>query len=105
MKVVACGNGRTLNKQILEAIKENTMKSVTTIYKVYGCDEEGKPILYAEFLDEVLACKCAVRNQGKIHYGLPEVVKHSYIYDQSIGKVEDYCEHLEPARIHYMNQI
>lgn len=81
------------------------MRSVTTIYKVYGRDEKDKPILYAEFFDLKEACRCAVRNQGKIHYGLPEVVKHSYIYDQSIGKVEDYCEHLEPARIHYMNRI
>ena len=81
------------------------MKSVTTIYKVYGRDKEDKPILYAEFFDLKEACKCAVKNQGKIHYSLPEVIKHSYIYDQSTGKLEYYSEYLEPARIHYMNQI
>ena len=32
----------------------------TTIYKVYGCNEEGKPILWAEFLDLKLACQYAV---------------------------------------------
>lgn len=81
------------------------MKSVTTIYKVYGCDTSGSPILYAEFFDFGEACKYAVRNQGKIHYNLPEVEKHSYTYDQSIGKVEATREIIEPARIYYMNKI
>lgn len=81
------------------------MKSVTTIYKVYGCDTSGSPILYAEFFDLKEACKYAVRNQGKIHYDLPEVEKHSYTYDQSIGKVEATREIIERGKIYYMNQI
>lgn len=105
MKVVAFGNGRTLNKQILEAIKEHTMKSVTTIYKVYGCDTEGCRILKAEFLDEALACKYAVNNEGKIHYYLPPVEKYTYTYDQSVGKVEVTRETIEPAKIYYMSKI
>lgn len=105
MKVVAFGNGKTPNKQILEAIKENTMKSVTTIYKVYGCDTEGYRVLRAEFLDEALACKYAVRNEGKIHYYLPPVEKCTYVYDQSTGKVEATRKDIEPARIYYMSKI
>lgn len=81
------------------------MKSVTTVYKVYGCDIEGYRTLDAEFLDEALACKYAVRNQGKIHYYLPPVEKCTYVYDQSSGKVEATSETLEPARIYYMNKI
>lgn len=105
MKVVAFGNGRTLTKQILETIKEKTMKSVTTIYKVYGCDDEGRPILSAEFFDLKEACQYAVSKYGKIHYNLPEVEKHTYTYDQSTGKLEVTRAIIEPAKIHYLNKI
>ena len=62
-------------------------KKVTTIYKVYGCDDGGTPILYAEFLDLLDACSYAVANKGHIHYGLPEVDMHIYTYDQVNKKV------------------
>ena len=84
MKVVAFGNGRTLSKQILEAIKENTMNSVTTIYKVYGCNEEGKPILNSEFWDFREACHYAVAQHGKIHL---------------------YIQHLKMQEQHYQDDL
>lgn len=81
------------------------MKSITTIYKVYGRNNSGSPVLCAEFLDLGEACKYAVRNQGKIHNDLPEVEKHSYTYDQNTGEVEATKEIIERGRIYYMNQI
>lgn len=54
---------------------------ITTIYKVYGCDDGGSPILYAEFLSHEDACSYAVANEGRIHYGLPRVEMHRYSYD------------------------
>lgn len=77
----------------------------TTIYKVYGCDTGGNRILYAEFLDLKPACQCAVANQWKIHYGLPEVEKHTYQYNEETKTVIADQEVIEPAQIHYMNQI
>jgi hypothetical protein len=77
----------------------------TTIYKVYGCNEDGKPILWAEFLDLRPACKYAVAKQGKIHYGLPEVEKHTYCYDPDVQAVSHVSETISPAQIHYMNKI
>ena len=79
--------------------------TTTVIYKVYGCDEEGKPILYAEFLDLKEACQYAVAKQGKIHYGLPEVEKHTYCYDPDAQAVSHVSETISPAQIHYMNKI
>lgn len=77
----------------------------TTIYKVYGCNEEGKPILYAEFLDLKLACKYAVAKQGKIHYGLPEVEKYTYAYNPKTHNVDTTYEMIKPEQIYYMNKI
>lgn len=77
----------------------------TTIYKVYGCNEEGKPILWAEFLDLKLACQYAVANYGKIHYGLPTVDQVTYVYDPEFKVVHSSTLQIEPARIHYMNKI
>ena len=54
---------------------------VTTIYKVYGCDTGGNPILNAEFSNVKDACEYTVAKRGKIHYGLPEVYVYSYYYD------------------------
>lgn len=81
------------------------MKSVTTIYKVYGCDTEGYRILKAEFLDLKEACQYAVAQEGKIHYYLPPVEKYTYVYDPETKEVATSHETIEPARIHYMNKI
>lgn len=81
------------------------MKSVTIFYKVFGCNDEGKPILYAEFLDLKEACQYAVSKQGKIHYGLPEIEKHIYTYDTKSTSVSHNFEKIEPAQIYYMNKI
>ena len=77
----------------------------TTIYKVYGCDTGGNPILYAEFLNLRLACQYAVANYGKIHYNLPEVYKDTYQYNEETKTVIVDCEAIEPAQIHYMNKV
>lgn len=77
----------------------------TTVYKVYGCNEEGKPILYAEFLNFKYACKYAVANQGKIHYGLPEVKKYTYKYNPKSHTVDTEYETISTAQIYYMNKI
>ena len=81
------------------------MKSITTIYKVYGCNDEGTPTLSAEFLDLKEACQYAVAQEGKIHYYLPPVEKYTYVYDTETKEVDISHETIEPARIHYMNQI
>ena len=81
------------------------MKSVTVIYKVFGCNDEGRPILSAEFLDLKEACQYAVSKYGKIHYNLPEVEKHTYTYDPKHKLVAHKSETIEPAQIHYMNKI
>lgn len=77
----------------------------TTVYKVYGCNEEGKPILYAEFLDFKHACKYAVANQGKIHYGLPKIEKYTYKYNPKTHTVDTEYEAISIAQIYYMNKI
>ena len=77
----------------------------TIIYKVYGCNEEGKPYLDAEFLDFKYACQYAVAQYGKIHYNLPKVVKYDYLYDPVAKTVQEKFEEIEPAQIYYMNKI
>lgn len=77
----------------------------TTIYKVYGCNDEGKPILYAEFLDLKPACRYAVAQHGKIHYNLPEIEKQTYCYDPESQTVSVKTEHIGRAQIYYMNKI
>jgi hypothetical protein len=77
----------------------------TTIYKVYGCNEEGKPILYAEFLDLKPACRYAVAQHGKIHYNLPEIEKQTYCYDPENQTVSVQAETIEPAQIYYMTKV
>ena len=81
------------------------MKSVTTIYKVYGCDTEGELILKAEFLDLNEACQYAVAQEGKIHYYLPPVEKYTYVYDSETKEVDISHETIKPAKIYYMNKI
>lgn len=81
------------------------MKSVTIIYKVYGCDIEGFRILNAEFLDLKEACQYAVAQEGKIHYYLPPVEKCTYVYDPEFKVVHSSTLQIEPARIYYMNKI
>ena len=77
----------------------------TTIYKVYGCDTSGTPILYAEFLDFKTACKYAVAQHGKIHYNLPEVDEHIYTYNPETNEVTSEVNHIASAQIYYMNKI
>ena len=77
----------------------------TTIYKVFGCNEDGNHVLQAEFLDLRPACKYAVAQYGKIHYSLPEVEKHTYCYDPDMQIVSHIFETISPAQIHYMNKI
>ena len=77
----------------------------TIIYKVYGCNEEGRSWLDAEFLDFKYACQYAVAQYGKIHYNLPKVVKYEYIYDPAAKTVQEKSEEIEPAQIYYMNKI
>lgn len=81
------------------------MNSVTIIYKVYGCNEEGQPILNAEFWDFREACYYAVAQHGKIHYSLPEVEKHTYTYDPKCKSVSHESETISPEQIYYMNRI
>ena len=77
----------------------------TTIYKVYGCNVEGKPILHAEFLNLKYACEYAVAKQGKIHYGLPEVIKYTYKYNPKTHAIDTEYEPISTAQIYYMNKI
>ena len=77
----------------------------TVVYKVYGCNDEGKPILWAEFLDLRPACRYAVANYGKIHYNLPEVEQVKYVYDPDFQVVASTTLTIVPAQIHYMNKI
>lgn len=73
---------------------------VTTIYKVYGCDDGGSPILYAEFLNIIDACCYAVANRGRIHYGLPTVKVHTYSYDADTQRVSTQYETVNEERIY-----
>ena len=75
-------------------------KKVTTIYKVYGCDDGGNPILDAEFIDMMDACSYAVANKGRIHYGLPAVDMHIYAYDQVNKKVSCTRARLSPENVY-----
>ena len=77
----------------------------TTIYKVYGCDTGGSPVLYAVFSDLKPACKYAVANYGKLHYNLPEIEKQTYCYDPEHQTVSVKAETIKPEQIHYMNKI
>ncbi len=77
----------------------------TTIYKVYGYTADGKPILWAEFLDLKLACQYAVANYGKIHPNLPEVEKTTYVYDPEFKVVHSDTVKIGPELIYYMNKI
>lgn len=79
--------------------------TTTVIYKVYGCGEEGEPVLWAEFLDLKEACQYAVANNGKIHYGLPSVSQVTYVYDPEFKVVHSSTLQIEPAQIYYMNKI
>lgn len=80
--------------------------TITEVYKVYGCDEEGRPILYAEFFDFKLACQYAYAQYGKIHYNLPDIEKHTYCYDEKKKElIESRKETVEPDFIRYMNKI
>ena len=77
---------------------------VITIYKVYGCDTGGYPVLRGEFLDPKLACSYAVANYGKIHYNLPWIEKHTYCYDPEKQMVEDTMDYLKPEEIQQIAQ-
>lgn len=79
--------------------------TTTIIYKVYGCNDEGRPILYAEFLNLKEACYYAVANCGKIHYNLPEIEEQIYTYTEAEQTVSVNTKTIEPARIYYMNKI
>ena len=79
--------------------------SFTTIYKVYGCTNDGSLIEKAVFTDLREACQYAVANYGKIHYNLPEIEKQTYCYDPENQTVSVNAETLEPAQIHYMTKV
>ena len=77
----------------------------TTIYKVYGCNEEGRAWLDSEFFNFKSACQYAVSQYGKIHYNMPEVVKYTYAYDPKTKSVEEKREEISVEYIYYMNKI
>lgn len=77
----------------------------TTIYKVYGCNEEGRRFLDAEFLNFKSACRYAAAQYGKIHYNMPEVEKYTYCYDSETNSVEERFEEISTEQIYYMNKI
>lgn len=78
-----------------------SLKTIT-IYKVYGCDDGGSPILYAEFFSKEDACSFAVANKGRIHYGLPKVEMHCYSYDPVKKTVSAQRERLDEKQVRSM---
>ena len=77
----------------------------TTVYEVWGCDTGAFPRMDALFIDLKTACKFAVANEGKIHYGLPEVVEKTYIYNPKRQTVNTTSERIKPEQIYFMNRI
>lgn len=77
----------------------------TTIYKVYGCNDEGRRWLDSEFFSFKSACQYAAAQYGKIHSNMPEVVKYIYCYDPETKSVEEKQEEIPEAQIYYMNKI
>ena len=78
--------------------------SITTIYKVYGCTDDGSQIEKAIFTDLVEACYYAVANYGKIHYNLPEIEEQTYYYIPENHTVSVKAEIIEPAQIYYVTK-
>lgn len=75
---------------------------VTIIYKVYGCDNGGSPVLDTEFFSAKDACSYATAKRGKIHYGLPQVYEYSYHYDPKTQMVLTNREELTEEQIYAM---
>lgn len=76
-----------------------------TLYEVYGCDDEGKPLHDSTFIDLKTACEYAVAQRGKIHFDLPTVVETTFEYDHTRKIVNQICNRVEPGKIYYMNNV
>ena len=76
-----------------------------TLYEVYGCTEEGKPIRDAIFIDLKIACEYAVAQYGKIHWNLPEIIETTFEYDHSRKLVNQTANRIEPGKIYYMTNV
>ena len=85
--------------------KKEPNTKVTIIFKVYGCDTEGRDHLSAEFSDVTDACTYAVAQYGKIHYNLPKVCKYIYHYNKTTQSVITDYEKLDQEQIYYLANV
>ena len=73
---------------------------VTTIYKVYSCDDGGRPIENSLFTDFDDARSYAIANKCRIHYGLPVVESHIYTYNPNNQTVSKKVHTIPPERVY-----
>lgn len=86
-------------------VKKLPSLKITIIFKVYGCDMDGRDRLSAEFSDVTDACTYAIAQHGKIHYNLPKVCKHTYCYDKATQTVLTDYEELDQEQIYYLATV